>query len=182
MATSPPGFTSYGVPKTTRALRAVESIQLPPSGLSAKTASIQSEFLKARVAFARLEAEILDRYRKTLRERDLTPDTVADKAPEYADDYRKAWTRKEEARVAYEALAQPPRTSRAAAAVPVPPFPKDYKVPSLPAAGLTQSTVFKGLVAGRKRTTRKPRKTRKHGPSRVLRHGRGRVSRRKTQA
>jgi hypothetical protein len=164
---SPPGFTSAIEPKHVQTYRSIPPIQLPALGLSAAAETVRSEFLKSRVAFARLEAEILGRH-KTLKERDLSPETVKTVAPEYADDYLKAWTRREEARRAYEALTSDAPDSRATGDLG----------PTAPG----QSAVFKGLVAGRKRTTRKPRKSRKHGSARILHNARRRVSRRNATA
>lgn len=146
---------------------AKDTLGLPPSGFAAKGDAIRSEFLKSRVAFARIEAEILSRH-KELKERDLDPETIKSKAPEYADDYVQAWTRRNAAQAAYEAVDGPSPTSRG--------------VKTLGPTGPTTSTLFKGLVAGRKRTTHKLRKSRKHGSSRVLRRTRRRVSRRKVPA
>jgi len=151
MAT-PPGFTSAIEPKHVRAYRGIEPLQLPSSGLVAKEDAIRSEFLKSRVEFARLEAEILSRH-KELKERDLDPETIKSKAPEYAEDYVKAWTRRNAARKAYEEANRPSPLSRG--------------VKSLGPTAPGQSAVFKGLVAGRKRTNRKRKRrtTKKHRKS-----------------
>ena len=149
MATSPPGFTSRIEPKHVQTYRSIPPVQLPPSGLASQENAVRSEFLQSRVAFARLEAEILNRHRE-LKERDLEPETIQAKAPEYAEDYLGAWTRRNRARKAYDALTAPAATSRGV----------ETLAPTTPG----KSAVFKGLVAGRKRTrrTRTRRSTKKH--------------------
>jgi hypothetical protein len=147
MATSPPGFTSAIEPKHVQTYRSIPPVQLPPSGLASQETAIRSEFLQSRIALARLEAEILSRHKEI---RTLDPETIQAKAPEYAEDYLGAWTRRNRARKAYEEANRPSPLSRGV----------DTLAPTTPG----KSAVFKGLVAGRKRTrrTRNRRSTKKH--------------------
>jgi hypothetical protein len=164
MATSPPGFTSNYQPKHISAYRQIPPLAIPVSKRERAGELARSDFLKARVSLARIEGDILDWHPNIDR---LSPETVAKSAPEFLQEYLAALKRFADMRTAYEAAAPEDPEFTTGALAPTPP---------------TQSTVFKGLVAGRKRTTRKPRKTRKHGPSRVLRRTRGRVSRRTPKA
>lgn len=164
MATSPPGFTSNYQSKHISAYRQIPPLAIPVSKHARTGELARADFLKARVSLARVEGDILD-WHPTLDR--LSPETVGKSAPEFLEEYLAALKRYETTKAAYD-VANPGHPEFIAGPLP----------PTKP----SQSAVFKGLVAGRKRTTRKPRKTRKHGPSRVLRHGRGRMSRRKTQA
>ena len=164
MATSPPGFTSRIEPKHVRAYQDIPPVAMPVSTLSRKGELARTDFLKARVALARIEGDILDWHPTIGR---LAPETVAKSAPEFLQEYLALLKRYETTRAAYEVAAPGDPEFTTGALAPTPP---------------TQSAVFKGLVAGRKRTTQKHRKTRKHGSSRVLRRTRGRLSRWKTKA
>ncbi len=164
MASSPPGFTSNLQPKHLSAYRQIPPLAMPVSKRERVGELARSDFLKARVSLARIEGDILDWHPNIDK---LSPETVAKGAPEFLQEYLAALKRFADMRTAYEAAA---------------PGDPEFTTGPLPPTTPTQSAIFKGLVAGRKRTTRKHRKSRKHGPSRVLRHSRGRVSRRNPTA
>lgn len=158
MATSPPGFTSALEPKHAVAYNSIAPGQLPPSVLARQAETARIEYLKARTGLARVESDILDWY-KDLREKDLNVDTIAAKAPLFANDYKAAVARRDKAQADYEAtLAATERSTGTLA-------------PRTPA----QSALFPKL-------TGVGRKTRKHGHARLRRRARGRLSRRKVEA
>jgi hypothetical protein len=159
MATSPPGFTSAYQPKHTNAYRAVELTYLPPSVATRQESDARIEFLKARTSLARVESDILD-WHKDLREKDLSVETVAAKAPMFLEDYKAALARRDKAQAAYEATvaaAEPTRTLGTVA----PRTPGDSKL-------------FPGLKGVGRRT--------RNGHTRLRRRTRRRVSRRKVKA
>lgn len=164
MATSPPGFTSAIEPKHINAYRQIPALAIPVSKHARTGELARSDFLKARVSLARVEGDILDWHPTIDR---LSPETVGKSAPEFLEEYLAALKRYETTRTAYEAVA---------------PADAELSTGPLPPTKPSRSAVFKGLIAGRKRTTRKLRKSRKHGSSRVQRRTRGRVSRRNPQA